>query len=126
MAFDAYNINGNNYFKLRDLAFVLSGTEAQFEVVWDGEKNAIALTSGMAYTVIGGEMASGSAGNKSATPTTSTIYLDGTEVSFTAYNIGGNNYFKLRDIGEAFDFGVVWDGARNTIVIDTSTGYTPE
>ena len=32
VAFDAYNINDNNYFKLRDLAYILSGTEKQFEV----------------------------------------------------------------------------------------------
>jgi hypothetical protein len=32
----------------------------------------------------------------------------------------------LRDIGQALDFGVTWDGAKNTIVIDTTTGYTPE
>ncbi|MEG0798795.1 MAG: WG repeat-containing protein, partial [Acidaminococcaceae bacterium] len=35
VAFDAYNINGNNYFKLRDLAFALSGSEKQFDVGWD-------------------------------------------------------------------------------------------
>ena len=40
--------------------------------------------------------------------------------------ISGNNYFKLRDIGQMFDFGVDWDSARNTIVIDTGKGYTPE
>jgi hypothetical protein len=66
------------------------------------------------------------AGNKTAIPTTSKITLDGKEVSFTAYNIGDNNYFKLRDIGAALDFGVTWDGENNTIVIDTSKGYTPE
>lgn len=62
----------------------------------------------------------------SASPTTSKIYLDGKEVTFTAYNIGGNNYFKLRDIGTAFDFGVTWDGGNSTIIIDTEVGYTPE
>ena len=36
VAFDAYNIADNNYFKLRDLAFTLSGTAKQFEVGWDG------------------------------------------------------------------------------------------
>ena len=51
---------------------------------------------------------------------------DGSEVQFTAYHIEGNNYFKLRDIGEAFDFGVDWDEAAATIRIDTSKGYTPE
>ena len=126
VVFDAYNINGNNYFKLRDLAFVLSGTEAQFEVGWDGASNAIILTSGQPYTQLGGEMQSRGTGNRTATVTRSRIYLDGLEVQFSAYNIDGNNYFKLRDIGATFDFGVVWDGARNTIVIDTNIGYTPE
>jgi hypothetical protein len=133
-AFDAYNIANNNYFKLRDLAFVLSGTEKQFEVTWVSELNTILLTPGEEYTAVGGEMASKGAGSKTATPTTSKVAIDGTgdlgyyqrEISLTAYNIGGNNYFKLRDIGQAFNFGVDWDGARNTIVIDTSKGYTPE
>jgi hypothetical protein len=52
--------------------------------------------------------------------------VNGVNTSFDAYNISDNNYFKLRDIGEAFDFGVDWDGAAKTTVIDTSKGYTPE
>ncbi|MDR2360440.1 MAG: hypothetical protein LBD85_04050, partial [Oscillospiraceae bacterium] len=111
VVFDAYNIGDNNYFKLRDLAYTLNGSPKQFEVGWDGANNAIALTSGKAYTSAGGEMEGKGAGDKTATPTTSKITLDGKEVSLTAYNIGGNNYFKLRDIGAAFDFGVDWDGA---------------
>ena len=125
-AFDAYNINGNNFFKLRDLAYVLNGTEKQFEVGWDEENNAISLTSGEAYTEVGGEMEGKGDGNQIATPTTAKVYLDGDEINLTAYNIGGNNYFKLRDIGQTFDFGVTWDGEKNTIVIDTSVGYTEE
>jgi alpha-tubulin suppressor-like RCC1 family protein len=126
VAFDAYNINGNNYFKLRDLAFVLSGTDKQFEVGWDSSANAISLTSSEVYTPVGGEMAAKGAGNKTPTPTGSKIFLDGKEVVLTAYNIDGYNYFKLRDVGQAFDFGVDWDSANSTIVIDTSKGYTPE
>ena len=125
-SYDAYNIGGNNFFMLRDLAYTLSGSAKQFEVGWDAANNAISLTSGKPYTPVGGEMAGKGAGNKSGTPTSSKIYLDGKLVQFTAYNIGGNNYFKLRDIGQAFDFGVDWDGAKNTIAIDTSKGYTPE
>ena len=30
-----YNINGNNYYKLRDIALILNGTTAQFGVTWD-------------------------------------------------------------------------------------------
>jgi len=126
VAFDAYNIDGSNYFKLRDIALTLSGTEKQFDVGWDGASNAISLTSSKPYTAVGGEMTGKGAGNKTPAPSDSKIILDGKEVRSTAYNIEGNNYFKLRDIAEAFDFSVVWDGARNTIVIDTSKGYTPE
>jgi hypothetical protein len=124
-SFDAYNISDNNYFKLRDLAYVLSGTPKQFEVGYDDATKAITLTSGQSYTAVGGEMESSGTGNKAATPTSSKIYLDGAEISLTAYNIGGYNYFKLRDIGQAFDFGVDWDGASQTIAIDTGKGYTP-
>ena len=36
-----------------------------------------------------------------ATLSTNRILVDGQEVHLTAYNINGNNYVKLRDIGEA-------------------------
>ena len=123
-AFDAYNIDGANYFKLRDLAFVLNGTAKQFQVGWDSASRTITLTSGSAYTANGSEMSAGASGNQSAAPSSSKLLVDGTEVSLTAYNIGGNNYFKLRDIGKLFDFGIGWDNNTKTITIDTSAGYT--
>ncbi len=126
-AFDAYTINGNNYFKLRDIAYILSGTSKQFEVTWDGAKNAINLVSDKPYTAVGGEMAiADGATTKSATANTSKIYLNGAEVALTAYTINSNNYFKLRDLGVTFDFGVEWDGANNTVAIKSTTGYVPE
>ena len=126
VAFDAYNIGGNNYFKLRDLAYTLNGTAKQFDVVWDAANNAISLIGGKAYTPAGGEMASKGTGIKTPTPTNSRVYRLDRELYTTAYNIEGNNYFMLREIGRSFDFGVDWDGVNNTIAIDTSKGYTPE
>lgn len=126
VAFDAYTINQNNYFKLRDLAKVLSGTGKQFEVTWDGSKNAINMTSGQPYTTVGGEMVQGDGTDKTAGLNASIIYLNGQPIQLTAYTINQNNYFKLRDIGTTFNFDVTWDGARNTIIIDTTKGYTPD
>lgn len=123
-SFDAYNINNANFFRLRDLAYVLGGTEKQFEVSWDGDANCISLTSGQSYTAVGGEMTSQGGGAQTANPTTSRILKDGQEIVLTAYNINGANYFKLRDVGIAFNFGVDWDGETQTIAIDTSKGYT--
>ena len=126
VAFDAYTINDNNYFKLRDLAYVLNGSDKQFDVGWDEANNTILLTSGKAYDIIGGEMISKGNSANEAVPTKSRVILNGQDVLFTAFNIDGNNYFKLRDVGEALDFYVQWDDERNTIEINTSQGYSFE
>ena len=124
VTFDSYSINNFNYFKLRDLAYALSGTIKQFEVTWDGSDDAILLTSNRPYTVVGGEMSVRNTRNKTPTPTNSRVFLNGREVYFEAYMIEGNNYFKLRDIGQALNFYVDWDSGKNTIIIDTSKGAT--
>lgn len=123
LSFDAYTIEGNNYFKLRDLAKVVSGTGKQFEITWDGSKNAINLVSAKAYTAVGGELNKGDGVAKSATLSTAKIYKDGSEVKLTAYTINGNNFFKLRDVAQLFDIGITWDAASSTIGIDTSISY---
>ena len=40
-----------------------------------------------------------------------------------AYEVGGNHYFKLRDLCFMLGVSVEWDGAAQTIVIDTSKPY---
>lgn len=122
-SFNAYLINDNNYFKLRDLAKVVSGTDKQFEVQWDNATNAIHLFSGQFYTVLGGELAQGDGVEKMPVANTARIYKDGTEIVLTAYNIDGYNYFKLRDIAQAFNIGVSYEGDTNTVGINTNTGY---
>lgn len=121
---DAYAIAGNNYIKLRDLATMISGSEKSFEVSWDGSKNAINLLSGKPYTAVGGEMTKGDGQNRAASRTTAKIYLNGGEVSLTAYSIGGNNYFKLRDVMQIFNVDVGYDNATQTATITTADSYT--
>ena len=117
-AFEAYNIGGNNYFKLRDIAYVLNGTEAAFSVGWDGTANSIALEKGEAYAPTGSEMkVSGTKDIKDAVESKSTILIDGQKAPLKAYNIDGNNFFKLRDLGTALGFQIGWDNASQTISI---------
>ena len=54
------------------------------------------------------------------------MYRDGTQVHYTGYNINDNNYYKLRDIAEDFNFGVTWDGDTQSVLITTDEGYVPE
>jgi hypothetical protein len=125
-SFEAYNIGGNNFFKLRDLAMVLNGTEKQFEVGFDAASKAITLTSGAPYTAAGGEMTPGDGKAKTANPTQSTVTLDGKELALTAYNIGGNNFFTLRDLMQALDVYVGYDAATKAVTIDSTAGYVAE
>ena len=116
--FEAYNINGNNYFKLRDVALALSGTDAQFNVTWDNDKQVINLISKQAYGK-NGALAAGNGKVKAATLNSAPIMKDGAYVNMTAYNIEGNNFFKLRDLGTQFGFEVGWDAAANAVTVNT-------
>ena len=118
-------VHGFTYFKLRDLAAALSGTEKQYEVTWDKAAESVLLISGLPYTLTGGELSAGTAGTKTAVLSSSPIYKDGLPVSLTAYVIGKNNYFKLRDIAELFNFSADWDNDAMCIIIDTTKPYTP-
>ena len=123
-SFEAYNINGNNYFKLRDIAYVLNGTQKSFGVAWDEASKKVNLLNCQLYHPVGGELKAGDGTNKTALKSGGGILLDGTPINIKSYNINGNNYFKLRDLGTLFDFGVLWDGVNNCIMIDSDLSYT--
>jgi hypothetical protein len=124
--FDAYNINGNNYFKLRDVAYVLNGGAKQFDVTWDADTGTVSLKAGAAYTAVGGELSEGSGETRTLTPADLKAQLDGAPVALSAYNIGGYNYCKLRDMGRALRFGVKWDAAAKSVMIATDEDYVEE
>ncbi|MDR1573497.1 MAG: copper amine oxidase N-terminal domain-containing protein [Clostridiales Family XIII bacterium] len=124
--FDAYNIGGNNYFKLRDMAYALNGGAKQFDVAWDAAAGTILLKTGAAYTPVGGEMSAGNGEAKTLTPANVKAQTDGAPVALSAYNIGGYNYCKLRDIGKTLHFGVRWDAATKSVTITTDTDYVEE
>ena len=121
----AYTINQSNYFKLRDLAYVLSGTDKQFNVSWDSVRGAVEIQTGRAYTASGQEMTP-VVQTGAAVPSLGAFVCDGEEIRLTAYQIGGNNFVKLRDVGALLDFAVEWDTATGAIAIDSSKGYTPD
>ena len=61
-----------------------------------------------------------------ATLSTNRILVDGQEVRLTAYNINGNNYGMLRDIGRAVGFNVYWDSDAKCVQVESGKPYTGE
>jgi hypothetical protein len=121
----AYNIADNNYVKIRDLAYILSGTKAEFDVGYDGATGAVTIIRNTPYTVVGGEGAPLASGDQTATISTSKFFNDyGNSVALRAYSILNNNYVKLRDIAQYLSFDVDWrDGV---IWIEPEQWYTAD
>ena len=129
ISIDAYTINGNNYFKLRDIAYLLKikNSQRQFEIKWDNIAKTIYIITSESYTPAGGELKTLiDASPQKAVKNSSPVYLDGNRIELTAYTINSNNYFKLRDIASAVNFDVDWDGENKTIIIETNCDYTPD
>lgn len=118
--------NLTNYIKLRDLAYYLNGTQAQFSVDWQFGLG-IFLTSGVPYTPNGSELSTPFSGNRA--------YRDGanqTTVNGSARNIasivltdnagGDYTYYQLRDMGRSLGFNVSYISGR--VVIDTTQPYS--
>ena len=61
-----------------------------------------------------------------ATLSTNRILVDGQEVRLTAYNINGNNYVMLRDVGKTVGFEVYWDGDAKCVQVESKKPYTGE
>lgn len=126
VAVEGYAIDGNNYFKLRDLAKILAGTNKEFEVSWNNVAKRIDLTTSKAYTAVGGELAAIDAGKQEAKASNAVVYKDGALENYKGYTINDNNYYKLRDLCKDMNIGVKFDLATNRVDILTTVGYGEE
>ena len=115
----AYNIGGYNYFKLRDIAYMLRGTSSSFDVTWDSVNQAINIISGATYTAVGGEMTVASVSSIRVQESTAKLLLDGSGISIKGYNINGNNYYKIADMSAAIGFSVAFESTSRTVQITT-------
>ncbi len=123
---EGYNINDSNYFKLRDLAYLLKNTPNSFSVDWNSYTETIILKSKTPYLPNNSEMQRNDTGERVAMLTGANVSLDGKTLDITAYVINGNNYFKLREIMELFEVNLEWVTASNSIYLTTpNTAKSP-
>ena len=121
--------NPTNYVRLRDLAALLNGTEAEFDVLWS-KATGISIEPWCSY-----DHPNGTEGNVPFSGDQPyTVYLedtlvDGMPLSLTAFQIswegGSPTYSQLRDLGRAMSFNGGWTRERG-LFIEPDEFYTDE
>lgn len=124
---EKYAINGNNYFKLRDLAYLLNGSGSSFGLWWNESKRSVMININAPYYPDGSELTQGGpssgTGTVKATVSNQPVIINGiTHNELTVYTIHGNNFFKLRELGDVLGFGVDWEDSTRTVKISTALG----
>ena len=112
--------NDTNYVKLRDVAYALNGSSAQFNVGWDG---AVNIETGKAYAANGTEMSTPFSGDRAFELATGQTLVDGWDAYLSPIVLkddagNGYTYYKLRDLGLTLGFQVDWS-AEKGIYIET-------
>ena len=121
ITFQTFWINGYEYFKLRDLAFALNGTDMQFAVEWDSESNEIHLISGQPYVSVGGEMRQEDLVEEKALYSSSRFFLDGSDLGLSAYYVNDSNLFYLCCFMDNFGIELTWDDITKATALNKKT-----
>lgn len=116
------DINGGDvtYARIRDMAALLDGTVAQFNVDW--ANGAIQVTTQTPYTTKNGtELEHVERADDSYVVNTMPVLFDGQAVSLESIVLtdvygGGHSYFKLRDLGAAVGLQVDWSAEDGIIL----------
>ena len=113
----AYNIEGHNYVKLRDVAAIMTAKKSQFNVGYDAEKNLVIVETDKPYTKEAGDLEAIKDAKAKAMLEVKKIMVNGEAKDIKTALIKGNNYMQLRDLGKLVGFGVGYDGKTKTIVL---------
>jgi len=99
----AFSVDGQDYFKMRDIAFILKDTIMRFDISWHAWENAIHIEPGEYYHAEGAELTLSDI-QQAAFPVTSKIFIGIKLSDYPAYFINGNTYMKIADIAEGVGF----------------------
>lgn len=118
----AYSIDGLDYYRLKDIGFILNGTIKQFNFeaikILNGED--VFLKNHTLYEAKGEELENIGEYIAYSMETKIKLYLNGEETSLKGYLIGQDYYFTLEGLGQILDFGV---NKTQENVINVSTNY---
>ena len=114
----AYLINQRNYVKLRDVAAILTATDAKFNVDFNEDKKVV-ITTGEAYEKLDTGLVELPEGKVEALMGEQAFIFNGEEKMVKTALINQNNYLQLRELGELIGFGVHYNEETKAIELSS-------
>lgn len=114
-----YNIEGNNYFQLRDVAQILSEGSSKFDIGWDQNRKMIQIIPNRKYSF--NYVTYGHMKNKPNNITTNETKLlkDNKIFTMKSYIIDNATYFQLRELSTILGIEVGFDAKENKVTVKT-------
>ena len=113
----AYLINQRNYVKLRDVAALLTATDAKFNVGFENKK--VVITTGEGYEKLDTDLVELPEGKVEALMGEQAFVFNGEEKMVKTALINQNNYLQLRELGELIGFGVHYNKETRNIELSS-------
>lgn len=122
----AYDVEGYNYLKLRDIAAILNGKKCQFSVGYDEPTKLISVELAKAYEKVEGDLAEIKDEKAKAIVSVKKILVNGEEKEVKTALINEYNYMQLRDLGTLVGLGVGYDKVNKVIMLKSDAGVKEE
>ena len=113
----AYDVEGFNYLKLRDVAAILNAKKCQFSVGYDEPTKLISVELAKGYEKVEGDLAEIKDEKAKAIVSVKNILVNGEEKEIKTALINEYNYMQLRDLASLVGLGVDYDAKNKTIVL---------
>ena len=121
----AYDVEGFNYLKLRDVAAILNGKKCQFSVGYDEPTKLISVELAKAYEKVEGDLAEIKDEKAKAIVSVKKILVNGEEKEIKTALINEYNYMQLRDLASLVGLDVKYD-AKNKVIMLKSDAEVKE
>ena len=121
----AYDVEGFNYLKLRDVAAILNAKKCQFSVGYDEPTKLISVELAKAYEKVEGDLAEIKDEKAKAIVSVKNILVNGEEKEIKTALINEYNYMQLRDLASLVGLDVKYD-AKNKVIMLKSDAEAKE
>ena len=117
----AYDVEGYNYLKLRDVAAILNTKKCQFNVGFDKPTKLITVELAKGYEKVEGDLAEIKDEKAKAIVSVKKILVNGEEKEIKTALINEYNYMQLRDLGSLVGLDVKYDKVNKVIMLKSDT-----